>query len=177
MDATLAEYYRLRRPDALASTEGDREVVLSMAIAGDYPAALDRIEHAVTEFGPWEFGPYALDPWFDPARDDPRFRALDEQYRRWLGTAAVSRTERCSGPCSGSRTKFAPTVTSQMSLIEELSAVMFSGSHRLYSAGLGGAAGRGLPADLEAPGWVIKVLPSPARSAFPSRCSSPGPSS
>ena len=84
MGAALAEYYRLRRPDALASIEVDREVALSMAIAGDYPAALDRIENAVAEFGPWEFGPYALDPWFDPVRDDLRFQALEGQYRRWL---------------------------------------------------------------------------------------------
>lgn len=84
MDAVLADYYRLRRPDALALVEIDRDMVLSLAVAGDYQAALDRIENVVTEFGPWAFGTYALDPWFDPTRDDPRFRALDEQYRRWL---------------------------------------------------------------------------------------------
>jgi TolB-like protein len=84
LDATLAEYYRIRRPDALAPIEDEREVVLALALAGDYAAALDRIERAVSEFGPWEFSVYALDPWFDPVRDEPRFQALDGQYRRWL---------------------------------------------------------------------------------------------
>jgi len=84
MQATVAELYRVRRPDALAPVEGDREVVLALALAGDYPGAFDLIENAVAAFGPWEFGPYALDPWFDAARDDPRFVMLNEQYQRWL---------------------------------------------------------------------------------------------
>ena len=82
--SVLEEYDRVRLPDALAPIDNDREVALILALAGDYPGALDRIERAVSGFGPWEFGVYALDPWFDGARDDPRFRALEDGYRRWL---------------------------------------------------------------------------------------------
>jgi hypothetical protein len=84
LDAALSEYYRVRRPDALASVEDEREVIVALVLARDYTAALDRIERTVSEFGPWEFSVYALDPWFDPVRDDPRFQALNGQYQRWL---------------------------------------------------------------------------------------------
>ena len=76
-------YYAGVKPDALRIVE-NRSVPIAYALAGDTDGVLAYLEELVTQYGPWEFYYFTIDPVFDSIRDLPRFQALDKQYRQWL---------------------------------------------------------------------------------------------
>ena len=47
---------------------------------------MERAEAIVNRLGIWSFWPYHFEPAFDPYREHPRYRALDERYLAWLET-------------------------------------------------------------------------------------------
>jgi hypothetical protein len=81
-DAVKA-YYAGVKPDAMRIID-NRTIPIAYAITGDSDALLDYLEEMVAQFGPWEFYYFTIDPSFNNMRDQPRFQALDKQYRQWL---------------------------------------------------------------------------------------------
>ncbi|NIW25314.1 MAG: hypothetical protein GWN29_12515 [Gammaproteobacteria bacterium] len=59
------------------------EAILSVFIpAGDFDAAFAELERYFSVPGRWSIEGLSRDPRLDPIRDDPRFVALIERYRR-----------------------------------------------------------------------------------------------
>ena len=83
-DAMVHRYDHDLKPDALRLVEQGAVIPIGYARFGDADAALDRIDLAVEQFGIWEFSRFSMDPVFDPMRDNPRFKALDQRLQQWL---------------------------------------------------------------------------------------------
>jgi TolB-like protein len=86
LDEMAYRYDHDLRPDALRPVEQGWLVPLAYASLGDVNTAMDRIEPVMDKYGIWNFYIFALDPVFDPYRDNPRYKALDARYRQWLET-------------------------------------------------------------------------------------------
>lgn len=88
LDATTRFYDEQLKPDYMRPIESGSVIPTAYAAAGDIEAAMDRAQRIVDQFGSWAFWPYHFDPVFEPYREHPRYRALDDAYLAWQETQA-----------------------------------------------------------------------------------------
>jgi hypothetical protein len=72
------------KPDYMRPIETGNIIPIAYALAGDIDSAMERAEAIEQKFGTSSFWPYHFDPAFDPYRENPRYRALDDRYLAWL---------------------------------------------------------------------------------------------
>jgi tetratricopeptide (TPR) repeat protein len=69
--------------DAVAGPHVQQDCIVRILIpAGDYDAAIDHLDNYLSGPGHWSIEGLLPDPRLDPIREDPRFLALVEKYRR-----------------------------------------------------------------------------------------------
>ncbi len=68
--------------DTYARPLWQMQTILALAMAGDSDAAIEELDAYLGAPGYWSIEGLLPDPRLDPIRDDPRFQALVEKYRR-----------------------------------------------------------------------------------------------
>jgi len=68
--------------DALAGLPLHPNAIMVLIAAGDYGAAVEELDAYLAAPGRWSIEGLLPDPRLDPIRDDPRFAAVVEKYRR-----------------------------------------------------------------------------------------------
>ena len=86
--AALADFEANYRPDAWAEERFRRSFAAALINAGDPDGAFDQLDRLVRARGPWVFPMLSIDPAFDPVREDPRYLALQADYRAWAKKGA-----------------------------------------------------------------------------------------